>query len=147
MAKFFHLVIEHASRLDTEELQLGFKYQDPSSNGIHEDAKEVIGTASLDFRWQMKHLERNRSSYSTHVFEGAIKEKKLKDECENLKRMADEMAHKKHLHWADQPQGIIKKGRVPKSSNESIHNFFHSGINLVETVRRILQSKISVSIN
>lgn len=142
MAKFFHLVIEHASQLDTEKLPNGLNYEDPLSKKIHKNAKQTIGTASLDFRWQMKHLEYNLASYSRYVFRGTIKADELKKQCEKLKRKADDMAHKQHLYRAERPRGIRNGGGVL----DSIQDFLQSGIKLVEQVLHILNSKISVSV-
>ena len=114
-AKFFHLVIHHASTLG-----LKINYEDPEEReapgkGISQDPTKILGKFSLDFRWQMKHFQFNRTVYSKSVFSGQeIDEEYLLKVSRDLRHIADTMAHKQYL-----PDSYQEKENMSDHSQEN----------------------------
>lgn len=102
MAKFFHLVIHHATKktIGRDRMLVELKYYDPNTATISSDASTVLGTSSLDFRWQMKHFNHdyNTRSYAKYIFNSSIQEDDIHKTCRILREEADQAMHKQRLY-------------------------------------------------
>lgn len=132
-AKFFHKLIDYASKLSKK-----INYEDPEARekkkgerGITQDPEKVLGKYSLDFRWQMKHFYFNRTIYSTVVFCHKIPEEYICDTTQNLRHIADCLAHQQNLtdNYRHRNRGKRKCG-----TTLYIKEFFVSVIAFVEKV-------------
>ena len=135
-AKFFHLVIRHASTLG-----LKINYEDPEEReapgkGISQDPTKILGKFSLDFRWQMKHFQFNRTVYSKSVFSGQeINEEYLLDVSRELRHIADTMAHKQYLPDSYQEKENVSEPNSNKCGTvQCILRFFEHMITFVDKV-------------
>lgn len=100
LAKFFHQVVEYASKytIGKEKRSLNLNYEEPGTRKQHKNASSVLGRASLDFRWLMKHLEYNQLKYSKYIFKSQLSEDEIKITCKAVRKKADELAHQQDLY-------------------------------------------------
>ena len=132
--KFFHIVIEYASA------QTGLKYEvrDKDGGKTTEDASKVLGTLSLDFRWQMKHFQYNRDIYSKKIFRGHISTQDLERKPWNLRKLIDSLAHQQNLSdnykFKERANSDVKCG-----ASKQITEFFESLISLVDDMTQCLK--------
>lgn len=91
LTKFIYKVVQGASGMG-----LALKFENPVNKSCDMSAAEALRGPALDFRWQMKHLEYNRSLYCKEVFK-KIKEGDLRTWTRSMREKADRLAHKQHL--------------------------------------------------
>ena len=90
--EFIYKLVESASKMN-----LNFKlYENPISKQCDMSAGEALRGPALDFRWQLKHLEYNRSLFCKEVFKQKIGEPEFRKWTRNLREKA-KLAHKQHL--------------------------------------------------
>ena len=92
LTKFIYKVVQSASAME-----LPLKFENPVNRTCDMTASEALRGPALDFRWQMKHLEYNRTLYCKEVFGKKIREGDLKTWTRSLREKADRVAHKQHL--------------------------------------------------
>lgn len=133
-AKFFHLVIKHASQRG-----LKIRYEDPEirekgKKGIHADPTRILGTSSLDFRWQMKHFQYNRDVYSKQVFHKLISSDLLEVMTQELRTLADSIAHQQNLadNYKDNDESVRYGTKC--GTSRQIEKFFMMLNKLVDTM-------------
>ena len=142
--KFFHIVIEYASA--QTGLRLLYEVRDKDGGKTTEDASKVLGTLSLDFRWQMKHFQYNRDIYSKKIFCGRISTQDLQHKPLNLRKLIDELAHQQNLsdnyRFKERANSDVKCG-----ASKQITEFFESLISLVDDMTQCLKTNnVPVSI-
>ena len=144
LAKFFHQVVEYASKYTSgkEKKPLNLNYEEPGMKKQHKNASSVLGRASLDFRWLMKHLEYNRPKYSRYIFKGQISEDEIKRICQAVRRKADELAHQQDLyHRTDSGKNVIELKPV---DIDPITEFFQTSIEFTRKAEQSLKKEIQV---
>ena len=142
--KFFHIVIEYASA--QTGLRLQYEVRDKDGVKTTEDASKVLGTLSLDFRWQMKHFQYNRDIYSKKIFRGHISTQDLEHKPWNLRKLIDSLAHQQNLSdnykFKERANSDVKCG-----ASKQITKFFESLISLVDDMTQCLKTNnVPVSI-
>ena len=144
LAKFFHQVVEYASKftIGKEKRSLNLNYEEPGMKKQHKNASSVLGRASLDFRWLMKHLEYNRPKYSRYIFKGQLSEDEIKRICQALRTKADELAHQQGLYnRTDSGKNVTELKPV---DIEPIIEFFQTSIEFTRKVEQSLKKDIQV---
>ena len=144
LAKFFHQVVEYASKYTSgkEKKPLNLNYEEPGTKKQHKNAGSVLGRASLDFRWLMKHLEYNRPKYSKYIFKGQISEDEIKRICQAVRKKADELAHQQDLYnRTDSGKNVIQLKPV---DIDSITEFFQTSIEFTRKAEQSLKKEIQV---
>ena len=82
--QFVYKLLEHASKMN-----LNFKYENPISKQCDMSAAEALHGPALDFRWQLKHLEYNRTLFCREVFKQKITEPEFIRCIRKLREKAD----------------------------------------------------------
>ena len=138
--KFFHIVIEHAAAQVASRLL--YEVRDKDGEKTTEDASKVLGTLSLDFRWQMKHFQYNRDIYSKKIFHGRISTQDLQHKPLNLRKLIDSLLN---LSISYKFTTSVQCGSIV---SKQITEFFESLISLVDNMTQSLKTDcIAVSIS
>lgn len=153
LTKFIYKLVETASKMN-----LAFKYENPATKTCDMTASEALQGPALDFRWQMKHLEYNRTLFCREVFRHRISESDLRTSTRSLKEKADRLAHKQHLQDdlrvkrnAAHDGVVDKEEKMMKSeaktgTTTAILNLLDEIIQFTEKIfRSLIQIKIPVS--
>ena len=144
LAKFFHQVVEYASKftIGKEKRSLNLNYEEPGMKKQHKNASSVLGRASLDFRWLMKHLEYNRGNYSRYIFNHQLSKDEIERICQALRTKADELAHQQDLYnRTDSGKNVIKLKPV---DIKPIIEFFQTSIEFTRKAEQSLKKDIQV---
>ena len=144
LAKFFHQVVDYASKytIGKEKKPLNLNYEEPGMKKQHKNASSVLGRASLDFRWLMKHLEYNGPKYSRYIFKSQLSGDEIKRICQALRTKADELAHQQDLYnRTDSGKNVTELKPV---DIEPITEFFQTSIEFTRKAEQSLKKEIQV---
>ena len=124
-------------------MRLLYEVRDKDGIKITEDASKVLGTLSLDFRWQMKHFQYNRGIYSKKIFHGHISTQDLQHKPLNLRKLIDELAHQNHLSdnykFKERASSDAKCG-----TSKKIIEFFEKLVWLIDKMTQCLKIPVSI---
>ena len=147
LTKFIYTLVESASKMN-----LNFKYENPISKHCDMSAAEALQGPALDFRWQLKHLEYNRTLFCREVFKQKITEPEFRRWTRNLREKADKLAHKQHLQddlrvAEERDQSQDEKSEAKAGTSDAISHLLDEMIQFTEKIYRSHRDKhIPVSV-
>ena len=132
--KFNYKLLESASKMN-----LPFKYENPISKQFGMNAREALRGPALDFRWQLKHLEYNRSLFCREMFKQKIGEPEFRKWTRNLREKADKLAYNQHLQddlrmVDERVQAEEEKSETKAGTSDAISHLLDEMIQFTEKI-------------
>ena len=123
-------------------MNLPFKYEDPISKQLGMNAREALRGPALDFRWQLKHLEYNRSLFCKEVFKQKIGEPEFKRRIINLIEKVDKLKDDLSVVRTDQPEEDSReKSEANAETADTISHLLDEMIQFTEKIYHCIKDK------